>query len=73
MASFVKLPVGTKAGLDALALAGTLVPQTLYAISDQNRIALALTASTYETLAKESESASYSSAPTIAAMNGALA
>lgn len=46
---------GTKAALDAKATAGTLVPYQIYVITDEGRIAIALTASTYTSIAKLSE------------------
>lgn len=46
---------GTKFALDALAAGNSLLPGQIYVITDENRIAVALTVSTYETFAKESE------------------
>lgn len=46
---------GTRAALDALAASNGLVPWQVYAISDEGRLALALTASTYQTFLKAGE------------------
>ena len=46
---------GTRAALDALAASNGLKPWQIYAISDENRIALALTTSTYQTFLKTGE------------------
>ena len=46
---------GTRAALDALASSGQLVPWQLYALSDENRVAIATSTSTYQALAKEGE------------------
>lgn len=46
---------GTRAALDALAVSSGLVPWQVYAISDEGRIALALTTSTYQTFLKTGE------------------
>lgn len=46
---------GTRAALDALAASSGLVPWQVYAISDESRLALALTASTYQTFLKTGE------------------
>lgn len=46
---------GTRAALDALAASNGLKPWQIYAISDESRIALALTASTYQTFLKSGE------------------
>lgn len=55
MAVGYKLPRGTRAALDAKALAGTIVVGQPYLITDEGRIALGLTTGTYEVYAKESE------------------
>jgi len=46
---------GTRAALNALASGGLLVPWQLYALSDENRVAIATSTSTYQALAKEGE------------------
>jgi hypothetical protein len=46
---------GTRAALDALALGGGLLPGQIYVLDDEDRIAVANTASTYTAFAKESE------------------
>jgi hypothetical protein len=46
---------GTRASLNALAAGGGLLPGQLYVLTDENRIAVALSASAYQTFAKESE------------------
>ena len=46
---------GTRAALDALASSGQLVPWQLYALSDENRVAIATSTSTYQALAKQGE------------------
>lgn len=46
---------GTRAALDALAASSGLVPWQVYAISDESRLALALTTSTYQTFLKTGE------------------
>jgi hypothetical protein len=46
---------GTRAGLDALASSGEILPGQVYVLTDEDRIAVGLTSSTYETFAKESE------------------
>ena len=46
---------GTRAALDALASGGLLVPWQLYALSDENRVAIATSTSTYQAFAKEGE------------------
>jgi hypothetical protein len=53
-----EFPGGTKAGLDTLAGASALEPRCGYWLSDQNRLAIAITASTYQTFAKEGEGGS---------------
>lgn len=57
MAVGYRHPRGTRAALNALATAGTLVVGQVYVITDENRLAVALTASTYETFAKAGEAA----------------
>lgn len=52
-----KHPRGTRAALNALAAAGTLAVGQIYLISDEGRLAIGLTASTYEVFAKGSEAA----------------
>lgn len=47
---------GTAAALAALASGSGLLPGQIYLITDQSRLAVALTVSTYETFAKLSES-----------------
>lgn len=49
---------GTRAALDALAASSGLKPWQIYAISDESRIALALTTSTYQTFLKSGEGGS---------------
>ena len=46
---------GTRAALNALASGGLLVPWQLYALSDENRVVIATSTSTYQALAKEGE------------------
>lgn len=46
---------GTRAALDALATGGGLKAGQIYAITDESRLALALTASTYQTFTKDGE------------------
>lgn len=46
---------GTRAALNTLAAGGLLVPWQLYALSDEDRVAIATSASTYQALAKEGE------------------
>ena len=46
---------GTRAALDALASGGLLVPWQLYALSDENRVAIATSTFTYQAFAKEGE------------------
>lgn len=51
----IKFKRGTKAQLDTAAGSNQLEQGEPYLITDQNRLAIGLTASTYETYAKESE------------------
>ena len=46
---------GTRAALTALAGANGLKPGQLYVLTDENRIAMAMSVSAFETYAKESE------------------
>jgi hypothetical protein len=46
---------GTRAALTTLAGANGLKPGQLYVLTDENRIAVAMSTSTFETYAKESE------------------
>ena len=46
---------GTRTALNALASSGLLVPWQLYVISDERRVAIATSTSTYQTFAKEGE------------------
>ena len=46
---------GTRAALNSLASNSLLVPWQLYALSDENRVAIATSTSTYQTFAKEGE------------------
>jgi len=46
---------GTRAALNALASNSLLVPWQLYVISDESRVAIATSTSTYQTFAKEGE------------------
>ena len=46
---------GTRAALNALASGGLLVPWQLYGLSDENRVAIATSTSTYQAFAKEGE------------------
>ena len=71
MGAVVKSPRGTRAALNALATAGTIVPGQGYVITDEARLAVGLTASTYETYAKESEASAFTAAAAIAAYEAA--
>lgn len=51
----VQHPRGTLAAMDGLAAGVGLLPGQIYVLTDQGRIAVALTTSTYETFAKLSE------------------
>ena len=55
MANEYRNPRGTRAALDAKALAGTIVAGQLYLIADQARIAIGLTGTTYQAYLKEGE------------------
>lgn len=46
---------GTRAALNSLASNSLLVPWQLYVISDESRVAVATSTSTYQTFAKEGE------------------
>lgn len=46
---------GTRAALDALASSSGLLAGQIYVLTDEDRIAVALTTSTYETFVRESE------------------
>lgn len=46
---------GTRAALNALASSGRLVPWQLYALSDEKRVVIATSTSTYQAFAKEGE------------------
>ena len=46
---------GTRAALNALASSGLLVPWQLYVLSDENRVAIATSTSTYQAFVKEGE------------------
>ena len=46
---------GTRAALNVLASNSLLVPWQLYVISDESRVAVATSTSTYQTFAKEGE------------------
>jgi hypothetical protein len=46
---------GTRAALDALAAGSGLLPGQIYVITDESRIAVALTASTYQAFLKQGE------------------
>lgn len=46
---------GTRAALNALASNSLLVPWQLYVVSDESRVAVATSTSTYQTFAKEGE------------------
>lgn len=46
---------GTRTALNALAANSQLVPWQLYVLSDENRVAIATSASAYQTFAKEGE------------------
>ena len=46
---------GTRAALVALAGTNGLKPGQVYVLTDENRLAVALTASTFETFAKQAE------------------
>ena len=49
---------GTRAALNALAASNQLVPWQLYVLSDENRVAIATSTSTYQTFAKQGEGGS---------------
>lgn len=49
---------GTRAALNALASSNSLLVGQIYFITDENRLAIATSASAYESLAKQSESGS---------------
>ena len=51
----IQHPRGTRAALVALAGSAGLLPGQIYLLTDENRIAIALTASTFETYAKQAE------------------
>lgn len=51
----IQHPRGTRAALVALAGSAGLLPGQIYLLTDEARIAIALTASTFETYAKQSE------------------
>jgi hypothetical protein len=51
----VQQPRGTRAALDALATAGTILPGQVYLITDEARLAVGLTASTYQAFLKSGE------------------
>lgn len=53
----VQQPRGTRAALVALAGSGSLLPGQIYALTDEQRLALATSTATFETFAKESEAA----------------
>lgn len=55
MAVGYRFPRGTRAALNAKATGGTIVVGQPYLITDEGRIAVGLTTSTYEVYAKESE------------------
>jgi len=61
---------GTRAALNALAAANSLLPGQLYVITDESRIAVADTVSTYTAYAKESEAGSVDVGDTTLAYNG---
>ena len=46
---------GTRAALNALASSNQLVPWQLYALTDESRVAIATSTSTYQTFLKEGE------------------
>lgn len=46
---------GTRAALDALAASSDLLPRQIYVLTDEGRIAVATSTSTYETFAKEGD------------------
>lgn len=46
---------GIRSALNALAAANGLLPGQVYLITDENRLAVALTISTYQAMAKEDE------------------
>ena len=50
-------PRGTRAALNALAASNSIKPGQVYLITDESRLAVGLTASTYEVSAKASEGA----------------
>ena len=54
-------PRGTRAALNALASGSMIEPGQIYVIMDESRIAVGLTATTYQTYAKESEAGGSSS------------
>lgn len=53
--AIVKIPKGTRAALDAKAVAGTIVVGQQYLITDEDRTAVGLTINSYSALAKQSE------------------
>lgn len=55
MGTPIKPKRGTRAGIDAAAGANGLVAGEIYFITDESRLAMGTSASTYETFAKESE------------------
>ncbi len=50
-----KQPRGTRSALNALVASSGLITGQIYLLTDENRIAIATSANTYETFAKESE------------------
>lgn len=54
----IRQPRGTRAALNALASASSIKSGQIYLITDEGRIAVGLTTTTYETYAKESEAGS---------------
>lgn len=75
MATLYRHPRGTRAALNALAAADGLTPNVVYQITDEDRLAVATSVSTYQTFLKEGEGSggSQSIIPIWAEENGGLA
>lgn len=73
----VRIKRGTRAQIDAAALAGGLFAGEVYLITDENRLAVGLTASTYQDFAKTSESGigsyTFATLPSASANSGRVA
>ncbi len=68
MAINYKHPRGTRAALNALASGNNLIVGQIYVITDESRLAVALTTSTYEVFAKYSEAGGTSTGVTRGAL-----